>query len=280
MTKNTAVMAAKQKRTHHLNTPHTIIASAVAVLGLFAVSTGAKGQTIFLGAAQGFTIVSAAGVTSSGPTVIMGNIALSPGTSITGFAAGEGAVTGIVHINDELAMQARTDAFTAFNTLANLTPSIDKSGMDLGGMTLTPGIYYFSTSAGLTGKLTLDTLGDPNALFVFQIGSTLTTTESSSVVVTGVGAGSDPNVYWQVGTSATLGTNTTFDGNILALNSVSLGTGADVVNGRTIALNGAITLLSNNISVVPEPATWAMLFSGMGMLGFRNWQRVRRHSSA
>ena len=255
------------------------IASAIAVLSLLAIAPGAKGQPVSLGAAQDFTIVSAAGITNSGLTVITGNIALRPLTTITGFGVGEGVVTGIVHSNDELAIQAQTDARAAYTVLAGLTPPIDKSGLDLGGMTLTPGIYHFSTAAGLTGKLTLDTLGDPNALFVFQIGSTLTTAVGSSVVVTGAGAGGDPNVFWQVGSSATLGTNTAFDGNILALASVSLGTGTDVVNGRAIALNGAITLLNNNISAVPEPATWAMLLSGMGVFGFWNWQRMRQHSN-
>ena len=278
MIKNIAVVAAKQKRKYHLETSNVLIASAIAVLGLLAVSTGAKGQTVSLGSAQDFTIVSAAGMTNSGPTVISGNIALSPGTSITGFAVGEGAVTGIVHINDALAIQARTDALAAYTTLAGMTPAIE-SGAELGEMTLTPGVYHFSSSVSLTGKLTLDTQGNPNAVFVFQIFSTLTTAVGSSVVVTGAGAGIDPNVFWQVGSSATLNTNTAFDGNILAHDSISLGTNANIVDGRAIALTGAVTLLSNNISpaVVPEPATWVMVFGGMGTLGF--WTRMRRRSN-
>lgn len=232
--------------------PKICIASAIAVIGLLAVSTGANGQNISLGSAETFAIVSAAGITNSGITVITGDVAISPLATITGFSfstpTGAGVVTGTVHYNDALAIQAHTDALTAFNTLSGLTSTIDKSGLDLGGMTLTPGIYHFDTSVGLTGTLTLDTLGDPNAVFVFQIGSTLTTAAGSSVIVTGAGTASDPNVFWQVGSSATLGTNTAFDGNILALISVSLGTNAAVVNGSVIALTGAVTLLGNTVS--------------------------------
>lgn len=217
-----------------------------------AVSPGARGQTISLGAAQDFTIVSSAGITNSGLTVITGDVALSPITTITGFTfstlSGAGVVTGAVHYNDALAIQAQSDALSAYNTIAGLTPTSDKTGVDLGGLTLTPGIYHFNTSAGLTGTLTLDTLGDPNAVFVFQIGSTLTTAAGSSIIVTGAGTVSDPNVFWQVGSSASLGTSTTFDGNILALISVSLGTNATIMDGRVIALTGAVTLLGNTIS--------------------------------
>jgi len=278
MIRDIAAVTTKHQRINRRGALNALTASVIGVLSFLVLSSGAIAQTISLGAAQDFTIVSAAGVTNVGSTVITGNIALSPNISITGFGLGEGVVTGTVHSNDDLAIQARTDAFAAYTTLATLTKTIDESGVALGGLTLTPGIYYFATSADLTGILTLDTQGDPNALFVFQIGSTLTTAVGSSVVVTGAGSGTDTNIYWQVGTSATIGSETDFEGNILALDSVSLGTGADVLYGRTMALNGAVTLLSNNISMVPEPETWAMLFFGMGVLGLWNWQRVRRHA--
>lgn len=280
MTRIKAVGAARKRLDYHLDQPKALIASVVAVMGILTVSSVANGQTISLGAAQDFVIVSAAGVTNSGPTIISGNIALSPATSITGFAAGEGTVTGMIHANDELAVQAQIDALAAYTALAGLTPVIDKSGENLGGMTLTPGVYHFNTSVGLTGKLTLDTQNDPNALFVFQIGSTLTTMDSSSVVVIGLGSVNDANIFWQVGTSATLGANTLFDGNILAYSSISLGTNTAIENGRAIALTGAVTLLSNDISSVPEPATWTMLFGGLGVLGFCNWRRMRHQSNA
>lgn len=279
--KNHAVIEVKLKAKNRAMNSKAIIVSAIVFLSLLTISTSAQGQTFSLGAAQDFAVVSSQGITNSGATVITGNVALSPLTTITGFTfsttAGEGVVTGSVHYNDTLAAQAQTDALAAFNTLAGLAflPGNDKTGQDLGGMTLSPGVYHFDTSVDLTGNLTLATGDDPNAVFIFQIGSTLTTSVGSSITVTGAGAGSDPNVFWQVGSSATLGNDTIFDGNILAFASASLGTGADILNGRTIALNGAITLLSNNISVVPEPATWAMLFSGMSLLGFWNWQRRR-----
>jgi autotransporter-associated beta strand protein len=241
-----------------------------------AAPIGAKGQDISLGAAEDFTIVSAQGITNSGPTVITGNVALSPLDSITGFTfstpPGAGVITGSVHYNDALAAQAQSDALAAFNTLAGLTflSANNKTGLDLGGLTLTPGVYHFDTSVGLTGTLTLDTLGDPNAVFVFQIGTTLTTAAGSSVIVTGAGTTIDPNVFWQVGSSASLNTNATFDGNILALISVSLGTNASVVNGSVIALNGAVTLLSNTLS---SPALDGRYWNGLSdnLWSSANW---------
>jgi type VI secretion system secreted protein VgrG len=257
--------------------------SAIAVLGLMTLSPGAKGQVITLGTAQNFTIVSSQGVTNSGSSTISGNIALSPLTTITGFTfsspPGAGVVTGTVHYNDAQAQQAQTDALSAFNALAGLAPSANLTGTDLGGLTLTPGVYVFDSSASLTGSLTLATGTNPDAVFVFQIGSTLTTAVGSSILLTGAGIGTDPNVFWQVGSSATLNSGSVFYGNILAMASDSLGTGARVENGRVMALTGSVTLLGNSIAVVPEPATWAMFFGGMGALGLGNRKRVRRHSS-
>jgi ice-binding like protein/SdrD B-like protein/uncharacterized protein DUF4214 len=120
----------------------------------------------------------------------------------------------------------------------------------LGGLTLTPGVYFFSSAAQLTGQLTLDFEGDPDALFIFQIGSTLTTASDSSIVM--IDAGLQPHgceVYWQVGSSATLGTNTDFVGTIVALTSVTLNTGASIISGRALARNGAVTLDTNVITI-------------------------------
>ncbi len=230
---------------------HALLGSTLAGLSLLCFITSATGQGVPLGAAQNFAIATYAGVTNSGPSLVAGNVALSPLTAITGFTfstpAGAGVVTGTVHYNDALAQQAQADAMTAYNTLAGQAylPANNKTGVDLGGLTLTPGVYHFNSSAGLTGTLTLNTLGDPNAVFIFQIGSSLTTATGSSVVVTG---GGTPKIYWQVGSSATLNSGTAFDGNILALASVTMGTGASLVNGRAIALDGAVSLLSNNVT--------------------------------
>lgn len=227
--------------------PHGLIGPALAGLGLLSIVTCASGQGVPLGAAQNVAIASAAGVTNTGPSSINGNITLSPLTSITGFPPGTLTGGGTIHSNDALAIQARADAMTAYNTLAGQAylPANDKTGVDLGGLTLTPGVYHFSSSAGLTGALTLNTLGDPNAAFVFQIGSSLTTAPASSVTVIGGGAG---RVYWQVGSSATLNSTTAFDGNILALASITMATDANLVNGRAIALNGAVTMDTNGIA--------------------------------
>ena len=120
------------------------------------------------------------------------------------------------------------------------------TGTDLGGLTLTPGVYCFSTSAQLTGPLTLNALGDPNAVWVFRIGSTLTTASGSSVVFSG-GVGNACAVQWRVGSSATLGTTTSFVGNILAQASITLNNGASLV-GRALARTGAVTLDANNVA--------------------------------
>lgn len=223
----------------------------MAGLGLIVFSCGANGQAVSLGEAGNFAIVSAAGVTNSGFTVVNGNIALSPTPTINGFTfsnpIGLGVVNGVVHYNDSVAMLAQDDALTAFNTLAGLPTGTNLTGQDLGGKVLAPGVYTFNSSAQLTGNLTLATGSDPNAVYVFQIGSTLTTATTSSVTVTGAGSAT-PNIFWQVGSSATLDTGTQFAGNILAQASISMGTGSNLAIGRAVALDGAVTLLTNNIS--------------------------------
>jgi len=138
----------------------------------------------------------------------------------------------------------------------------------------------------LTGTLTLDAQGDPNAIFLFQIGSTLTTASSSSVVF--VNGGQGDSVFWQVGSSATLGTTTAFTGNILALSSITLNTGANILCGRALARNGAVTMDTNEVSIdtagcettsggaVPEPGTAALLGAGLlvGLIWARNNRRA------
>jgi uncharacterized repeat protein (TIGR01451 family) len=218
-----------------------------------------------LGPAQSFAILGGSTVTNTGPSIITGDLGVNPGTAVTGFPPGI-VIGGTIHAADAVALSAQGGTTTAYNNLAGQACNFNLTGQDLGGLTLVPGVYCFSTSAQLTGVLTLDAGGDPNAVWVFQIGSTLTTASNSSVLV--INGGQQCNVYWQVGSSATLGTTTSFIGNILAFTSITLDTGANVF-GRALARNGAATLDSNDVSisvcaippVTPIPPTLGKDFS-------------------
>jgi hypothetical protein len=204
-----------------------------------------------LGTAQTFAVLGGSTVTNTGSSVLTGDLGVSPGSAITGFPPG--IVNGTTHAGDATALGAQNAVTTAYNALAGEVCTSNLSGQDLGGMKLTPGVYCFTSSAQLTGTLTLDAQGSASAVFVFKIGSTLTTTSGSSVVV--INGGSNCNVFWQVGSSATLGTGTTFAGNILALTSIALNTGASV-SGRALARNGAVTLDTNTVAVCLAALGW------------------------
>lgn len=222
-------------------------AANLAITLLFAVMIIAPASAQSLGTAQSFGVLGGSAVTNTGTTVVGGDVGVFPGTSITGFPPG--TATGTIRSADAVAQQAQTDLTTAYNDAALATCSDNRTGEDLGGDTLTPGVYCFDSSAFLTGTLTLDFQGNPDALFIFQTGSTLTTASGASVSI--INAGNQtcpPNVFWQIGSSATLGTGTTFVGNILALSSITMNTGT-TLRGRALARNGAVTLASSTISI-------------------------------
>jgi hypothetical protein len=248
-------------------------------LAVTSLHLNATAQEVNLGTANNYGVLAGSTVTSTGNTVVKnGDVGVSSGTAITGFPPGT-IPNGSQHLNDGSAQAAQTALTAAYLQAAGLTPFTDLTGQDLGGLTLTPGVYRFSSSAQLTGTLYLNDENNPDAVFVFQIGSTLTTASSSSVVMTDkngnpLGSSSTPgiSVFWQVGSSATLGTATAFEGNILALTSITADTGATDLDGRLLARNGAVTLDSNEITAppaeqVPETgSTLLLLGSGLAAL--------------
>jgi hypothetical protein len=205
-----------------------------------------------LGTAGSFAVLAGAGVTNTGNTVVNGNLGTSPTLAVTGFPPGiviNGAIyTGV----GSLAGTAQSDLTAAYNNAAGRACPVLNLPGDIGGMTFLPGVYCnSSTSVGITGTVTLNGYGNPNAVFIFQIGTTLTTATNNSNVNL-IGGAQASNVFWQVGSSATLGTSTIFNGTIMALASISVNTGA-VLNGRALARNGAVTLQGNAMTVPPTP---------------------------
>ncbi len=231
-----------------------------------------------LNSADAFGILGAQTVTNTGPSVVGQDLGVFPGTSITGFPPG--VVLGTIHNDDAVAMQAQADALTGYNFLAGLAVTQTLTGQDLGGLTLNPGVYFFASSAQMTGQLTLDFQGMNNAMVVFQIGSTLTTGSASSVLV--INPGMNDEVFWQVGSSATLGTTTAFYGSVIADASVTLNTGATINCGRAIALTAAVTMDTNTVdtgncvtsTTTPEPATLALVSTGAVAAGATAWDSM------
>jgi len=200
---------------------------------------------VSLGTAASYAVLAATTVTNTGASVIGGDVGLSPGTAIVGFPPAV-LTSGTLHATDAAAAQAQLDATTAYNDAAGRASTATVTA-DLGGQTLVAGVYTGNT-LGLTGTLTLDAQGDPNAVFIFQAASTLITASSSNVAL--INGADACNVFWQVGSSATLGTDSTLVGTVDALTSVAATTSA-TINGRLIARQGAVTLDSNTITNNP-----------------------------
>lgn len=219
----------------------TVVVTIVFTFGLAGIVRSAT--TIDLGTADSFAILAGSTVTNTGSSVITGDLGLSPGTSVTGFPPG--VLNGTQHVADAVAVQAQTDLVTSYNNAAGQTP-VTTVPTELGGTTKTAGVYDSEDGTfGITGTLTLDAQGDPGAVFIFKTASTLITAGSS--IVSLINGAQSCNVFWQVGSSATLGINSTFVGNILALTSITLTNGANV-DGRVLARNGAVTLDTNTIT--------------------------------
>lgn len=264
----------------------------------------------FLGAAQQFAVLGAGAVTSTGPTTLHGDIGTAPGSALTGAGSVMFAAGGSVHQGDAIAAMAVNDARASYDRLAAMTAGVDLSGQDLGSVgILTAGVYRLTSSAVLSGVMTIDFANDPNGIIVFQIGSSLVTAANSMINV--VNGTSSNGIYFQVGSSATLGADAVFAGNLLAMDSVTFGAASTVACGRALAL-GAVTMIANTVSNdcnayapgslasdygsngysgfgvaalppvdVPEPVTASLLGLGLCALGaLRAGRRSNRHTAA
>src|SRR3984957_15581974 len=225
------------------------VAAAGGAIALLTASQPALAETapVGLGTAGSFAVLAGTTVTNTGPSTISGDLGVSPGTAVTGFPPGT-VSNGTIHSADGVAAGAQSDLTTGYNDAAGRSPTANVPAFIGAGQTLAPGVYKASSSLDVGGSLTLDAGGDPNAVFIFQAPSTLVTDSASSVILTN--GAQACNVFWQVGSSATLGTDSAFSGSILALTSISVNTG-DTVAGRALARNGAVTLDDDTI---PSPA--------------------------
>jgi hypothetical protein len=253
-------------------------------IAVVAAAQGAANAAIAppLGSAANFAVLAATTVTNTGPTVLTGDLGVSPGTAVTGFPPG---TSGTVHPGDAVAATAQTDLTAAYNNAAGQPPTT--TGLSaIANQTLTPGVYNASSSLLVNGTVILDGQGNQNAVFIFQMGSTLTTASASGIELIN---GAQPcNVFWQVGSSATLGTGSTFAGTILAQASITVTTG-DTVAGSMLARTGAVTLDDDTVTapicsqtvasplVSPTGAAAAAGISGLAGLG---WFLVRRRKAA
>jgi uncharacterized membrane protein YgcG len=223
------------------------VLGALFLVGPLALSAQAAAGVPPLGTASAFSVLAGTTVTNTGATTIDRSVGVHPGSAVTGESTM--VVGGTTHKADAVALQAKSDLTTAYNNAAAQTPPISEDA-ELGGETLVGGVYNRAAAMGLTGQLTLDGANNPNSVWVFQAGSTLITAPGSSVVLIN---GANPcNVFWQVGSSATLDTTTHFVGTIMAEATITMNTGA-TIQGRTLARSGAVNL-HNNVFTSPNCA--------------------------
>ena len=195
-----------------------------------------------LGSAANFGVLAAGAISNVGPSIITGNLGVDSGAAVVGFPPG--TVTGTIHKDDSVALQAKNNLTNAYNALAHDSCAGNLTGKNLGGLTLIPGVYCFSSAASLSGTLTLNPQGNANALYVFQISGALVTSDSSSVIMTG---GSGCNVFWQVGGAAVLGAHTAFAGSILSVGSITMGTGTNIT-GEALTQDGSVVMHTNHVA--------------------------------
>ena len=232
------------RRTRRLALLLSLVCAATGVVGVVeAPSARAATAAVSLGTAADFAVLAGSTITNTGPSAITGDVGLSPGTAITGLPSGQ--VNGTVHAADAVAAQAKSDLVAAYDDAA-ARPATATIPVELGGTTRTPGVYESPAGTfGITGTVTLDAQGDTNAVFIFKAASTLITASASSVnLVNGARAS---NVFWQVGSSATLGTYSILRGNVMALASITVTTGV-TIDGRVLARTAAVTLDTDTIS--------------------------------
>ncbi len=228
--------------------PRTVRSVLMLFAALFALAlpttASAAAARVPLGTASAYAVLGGSTITNTGPSVLNGDLGLAPGTSVTGFPPG--IVNGTMHVTDAAAVQAQADLTAAYLDAAG-RPLTATAPSDLGGSTFVSGVYRTGAvpALQLTGNVTLDAQGDANAVFIFQIASTFTTASNASVTL--INGAQSCNVYWQVGSSATIGTSTTMRGNVLALTSITANTAA-TIDGRLLARNGAVTLDTNTIT--------------------------------
>jgi len=252
----------------------------VAALAAWPLHVDAQ-SVVSLGSAAGFAVLAGTGITVAGATnstTINGDIGTFPTLSITGLSSV--VLNGTNHAGDAVTQTAKTDLLAAFNDAASRSPTTTYApAYDLGGQTLTPGVYNNPSSFGITGNLTLDAQGNPNAVWIFQAGSSLSTSGGSQIIL--LNSAQAGNIFWKVGDAATLGNSSIFTGYLLAYASIGFGSGA-VIDGGLMSTNGSVTLDGNNtISIttggIPEPASTAVLIAGcLGLVAIA--RRIRRRS--
>jgi type VI secretion system secreted protein VgrG len=222
--------------------------AAAGAIAIFIAAQPALAQTddpVGLGTAGSFAVLAGTpNVTNTGNSVISGDLGVSPAASVTGFPPGR-VINGTIHRADAVAAQAKSDLTTAYNDAAGRALTASVPAFIGAGETLAPGVYKASSSLDVGGSLTLDAGGDPNAVFIFQVPSKLVTDSASNVMLTD--GAQACNVFWQVGSSATLGTSSDFTGTILALTSITVNNGVTIA-GRALARNGNVTLIDDTIT--------------------------------